>query len=659
MKIVIDLECNSLINPTQIWLIVCRDIETNEYHIFREVTLNETVKSDFKSFCQGVERFIGHNWLGYDYPVIFSLLGRDYWPSTENDIDTLIISKLVDYPRKGHSIEDYGIEFKLPKGNFNDFKKYSLEMEEYCKRDVDICFKVYLKYLKVIEDTQWQPSIRLEHQFQLIVNSLSNNGFSFNSKKAEGILEKVNKELSILDEAILKEFLPKEVLIREFTPKATKHGTISKTSVPRSLWDKMHEYEVGKTYRHTKEEPFNPASHKKIIEVLDNAGWKPEEKTKTHIEVERELNRLKRDFKRSNRLDNNVEDVKLRYNKLKLTGYKINENNLNTLPPDAPSPARTLAKRILLEARRRTLTEWLGLIHPDTGRVHGKFQSIGTWTHRMASQKPNMQNIPNDLDLSGRKKLLGKELRSLWQAPRNRLLVGVDAEGIQLRIFAHYIDDQEFTRSIVEGKKRDKTDPHSFNQRILGRVCKSRAAAKRFIFSLLLGGGIGKLAEILECSIPEAQEALDRLMGKYHGFTVLKREALPKDGRRGWFNGLDGRKVIIPGDTASNRTHLALSGYLQNGEAVCMKLATLEWMANKRMQELLKEFPWLLVNLVHDEWQTEVVNNMEIAIEIANIQADSLRIVGERLGLKCPLAGSFWDDDKDDYNIGVDWSKTH
>jgi DNA polymerase-1 len=181
----------------------------------------------------------------------------------------------------------------------------------------------------------------------------------------------------------------------------------------------------------------------------------------------------------------------------------------------------------------------------------------------------------------GSRKLLGKEMRQLWQAPRNRLLVGVDAEGIQLRIFAHYIDDAEFTDALVRGDKAKKTDPHSLNQRILGDVCRSRAAAKRFVYALLLGGGIGKLAQILDCSISEAQSALDRLLERYTGFAILKQRVIPADAKRGFFIGLDGRKVRIPGDAFSERKHLCMSGYLQNGEAVCMKMATLKWYSFK------------------------------------------------------------------------------
>jgi len=271
----------------------------------------------------------------------------------------------------------------------------------------------------------------------------------------------------------------------------------------------------------------------------------------------------------------------------------------------------------------------------------------------MAHQNPNTANIPNEFDTAGKKKPYGKELRALWRAPPNRLLVGVDAEGSQLRIFAHYIADPEFTQSLVEGRKDDKTDPHSLNQRILGSVCKSRAAAKRFIYALLLGAGLGKLSEILGCSSVEAQQALDRLMSRYSGWAYLKEEVFPKDARRGYLIGLDGRKVRIPGDTEGTRRHLAMSGYLQNGEAIVMKSATLKWW------QKLEDYDAKLVNFVHDEWQVECPNDMKIALEIAEMMSSSLCEVGTDLHLNCPLAGSYWNDDAKDYTIDVNWSKTH
>lgn len=644
MKVVIDIEANALHNPTKIWLIVCKDIDSGQYTIFRKSGVAE-----FADWAKNVKLFIGHNFIGYDGPVLRDLLGADV--DVSKVIDTLIVSKLVDYPRQGHSVEDYGKEFGLPKGAHTDFSRWTQELEDYCIRDVDITERIYRKYQRYINNSKRQTSIRLEQEFQLVCNDLEKNGFAFNTAKASTLLNKVQTELATLDADILSAFPPREVLIREFTPRATKYGTISKTSVPRSLWGNIADYEVGTTYRHTKSEPFNPSSHKQIIQTLNEAGWKPTDKTKTHIDTERQLGKFRGRLNDEERLTQRSLTDKLE--QLKVSGWKVNETNLETLPASAPSPAKMLAKRILLESRRRTLTEWLALTRAEDGRIHGKFYGIGAWTHRMAHQNPNTANIPNEFDTAGKKKLYGKELRSLWCAPKNRLLVGCDAEGIQLRIFAHYIDDPEFTDALVKGKKDDKTDPHSLNQRILGSACRSRAAAKRFIYALLLGAGMGKLSEILGASNDETEEALGRLLTRYTGWATLKENVFPKDAHRGWFEGLDGRAVRIPGESESSRRHLAMSGYLQNGEAVCMKLATLKWWPK------LHEYDARIVNFVHDEWQVECPNNMEVALKIAKMMADSLTEVGNDLGLKCPLAGSYWNDDLKDYTIAKNWSMTH
>lgn len=650
MKVVIDIECNSLVKPTQIWCIVCKDIDTGVIHVYRNLTSEDSAKREFIAFAKDCTLFVGHNILGYDYPVMQDLLGLTLDDPSSVCLDTLVLSKLIDYPRQGHSIENYGQEFGLEKIKFNNFKEWSQELEDYCVRDVEICHKIYLKYKGYTSNPNHGPSIELEHQFQFVVNRLSNNGFCFNVNRANNLLNTVSKELEKLDKEILHAFPPRLKLIREITPKLTKYGTLSRTDF-RWLGDgDLSDYSGGSFCRCSWNE-FNPASHKQLVNVLNQAGWRPTDKTQTHIDTERDINRLKRDRKQDNSLD--IRDLSVKLKILEETGWKVNENNLATLPDSAPSSARSLAKRILYESRRRTLTEWLDLCDPNDSRIHGKFIGIGAWTHRMAHQQPNTANIPNEYEQNGNKKLLGKELRSLWQAPRNRLLVGVDAEGIQLRIFAHYINDEEFTDALVRGRKDDKTDPHSLNQRILGQVCKTRAAAKRFVYALLLGAGIGKLAQILECNQRTAEEALGRLLTRYTGFAKLKEESIPLDAKKGWFTGLDGRRVRIPGDTVGERRHLCMSGYLQNGEAIVMKKATLKWM------DLLKEKNAMLVNFVHDEWQTEVPNNMAVAIEVAKLQCDSLRIVGEELGLRCPLAGSYWNDDHKDYTIGTNWSVTH
>ena len=650
MRIVLDVEANGLTNPTRIWCIVCKDIDTGTLHIFRNLQTDEAELQRFREFFKRVTLLVGHNLLGYDWPVISKLCDILHDDIYSIACDTLVVSKLVDYSRKGHSLEDYGLEFGYQKLKYTDFSTFREDIIPYCIRDVEITLKVYLKYLKVLRDPMFTKSLDLEHRFTEITNNLSTIGFKFNIAKAKVLLDKVLEELSYLDTKILLEYPKRTKLVREVYPKETKHGTISLSSIPLAIrkaeGNDLSAYSVDAPFSLLSWHNFNPSSHKQLIEVLHQAGWSPVDKTDTHKDTERDVNRLKYNRNRDPGVDKALQDAIVKLQSLQKYGWKINENNLATLPESAPEGPRLLAKRILLESRRRTLTEWLDLVAED-GRIHGKFYGIGAWTHRMAHQNPNTANIPTDA------KLYGAEMRALWQAPRNRLLVGVDAEGIQLRIFAHYINDPEFTEALVKGNKDDKTDPHSLNARILGSVCPSRAHAKRFIFAYLLGAGVWKLSEILGCSKQEGEEALNRLVDRYAGLAVLKNDVIPGDANRGWFRGLDGRKVPIPGETAGARKHLAMSGYLQNGEAVVMKMACLKW-ANR-----LKEFDAYLVNFVHDEWQTECPNNMSIALEIAKLQADSLRIVGEELNLNCPLAGSYWNDDLKDYTIGTNWKVTH
>lgn len=626
MRVVVDIECNRLKDPDRIWLIVCKDMDSGEYHVFRNV---DTDPTDFLEFTPKVRLWVGHNFLGYDAPVLHKLL--DWHIPVDNTIDTLVLSKLVDYPRDSHSIEDYGKEFQLEKGDFSDWSRYSSEMEEYCKRDVDICEKIYYKYKKVIDDRKWKPAIDLEQQFQLVCNELHDNGFYFNRDKATNLLGRVQAELENLDKEILIAFPPRLVFVREITPRLTKYGTLNRNDFRWVADGDLSRFNGG-PFCLVRWQEFNPSSHKQIVDVLNAAGWKPTDKTKTHVEYLRS---------RSNR-HRNPEDAR-RY---ATYGWKVNEENIASLPARAPAPARTLAKRILYEARRRTLVEWLGLVDTDS-RIHGEYHGIGTWTHRTATTRPNTQNIPNEKDDQGRLKLLGGELRALWCAPRGRLLVGCDAEGIQLRGFAHYINDVEFTREVCDG------DPHSLNQRILGDICKDRQASKRFIYALLLGAGLGKLAEILECSKEEAERGLHRIMERYSGFLELKENVFPADIRRGWFRAVDGRKVTIP--SVRDKPHLVMSGYLQSFEAIVMKKATLKW--KQWLQE--NKTDHIIVDLVHDEWQTECRNNMDDAIRIGNAQCEALKQTGIDLGLNVPLAGSFYNKKKNDYTIGTNWRVTH
>jgi len=651
LKLVFDVEANGLINPTKVWIIATKDLVTGFSDVFRRPSDDPAEARRFHLLVDKVDLWVGHNCLSYDWPVLTSVLGIPT-PDVSKIRDTFLLSKLIDYPRKKHSIENYGEEFNLAKGKMYDFSQFTPAMEEYCLRDVDICHRIYGKFLRYINKPEHARSIDREHKFSMVCDKLHTNGFALDVKKTTKLLEGVKGKLKLLDDEIQEAFQPRLKLIREITPKETKHGTISLTSIPKDMRGDIPDLNVGASFSYCEWVEFNPNSPKQIIKVLGEAGWKPVEKTKGHIEAERELNKLKRQRKRSPALDLEILRVYTDLQKLGVTGWKVNETNLSTLPPTAPKPARLLSQRILYEARRRTLTEWKELV-TDDGRVHGKFQSIGAWTHRMAHQKPNMANITNAVRVSdGKASLLGKELRQCWIAPAGRLLVGVDAEAIQLRVFAHLINDPILTDAIVNGSKKNGTDPHSLNKKYFGEYCKTRNAAKHSLYAIFFGGKAGKIAEIMDCRKDEAQLAIDGLVQKYPGLARLQQEVFPADARRGYFIGLDGRKVRIPGETTGDREHHCMSGYLQNGEKVIMEEATLDF------EPELIHYDSFLVDLVHDEWQTECPNDLSVCISVAELECKALEKTQKTLGLNCPITGSYRNDDGD-YTFGKNWYQTH
>ena len=152
MRVCLDVEANSLVKPTKIWVICCKDIDNPEKnYVFKEPSDRPEEKLRFLALASTVTLWVGHNWLEYDYPVLHDLLGLQLVDVAEKSIDTLIISRLVNYTRqgngldgtetvsfKGHSLESYGTELGLAKIKFSDFTKYSQEQEDYCVRDVEI-----------------------------------------------------------------------------------------------------------------------------------------------------------------------------------------------------------------------------------------------------------------------------------------------------------------------------------------------------------------------------------------------------------------------------------------------------------------------------------------------------------------------------------------
>ena len=235
----------------------------------------------------------------------------------------------------------------------------------------------------------------------------------------------------------------------------------------------------------------------------------------------------------------------------------------------------------------------------------------------------------------------GHEFRALWTVPSGSKLVGVDADSIQLRIFAHLCEDERLIQAIERGRKEDQTDIHSMNKNIIGAICKTRDTAKTYIYAQLLGAQLAKIAEIFGCTRKEAEEAQNRILDFYPGWKKLLNGRLAREGFRKYIEGLDGRMVILP------ESRLALTAHLQSGEKIIMAHAARLWTKAAEYEQI----QYKPVNWVHDEWQSEVLDVNGMPERLGQLQIEGIRLAGVDLNMCIKLDGNA--------KIGSNWSETH
>jgi DNA polymerase I-like protein with 3'-5' exonuclease and polymerase domains len=342
--------------------------------------------------------------------------------------------------------------------------------------------------------------------------------------------------------------------------------------------------------------PFNPGSRQQIAERLQEKGWKPKKRTEKGSVI-------------------------------------VDEEVLASL--DYPE-AKALAEYMMLQKRIAQITSWLDAVGSD-GRVHGRVITNGAVTGRMTHMSPNMAQVPN----SGSP--YGHECRDLWTVEKGYKLVGIDASGLELRMLAHYMNDNEYTNEVVSG------DIHTANQTAAG--LQTRNQAKTFIYAFLYGAGSAKIGSIVGGSAKEGQKLIDSFLQNTPKLKRLREKVARLYAKEGWLQGLDGRKLLVRAE------HSALNTLLQGAGAIVMKQAVV--ILHKRLRKAKIDFK--MVANVHDEWQIEVEENR--AEEAGQMGKQAIIDVAKELKvldnnppnpkkrLRCPLDG--------EYKVGNSWKETH
>ena len=311
----------------------------------------------------------------------------------------------------------------------------------------------------------------------------------------------------------------------------------------------------------------------------------------------------------------------VRFDKVTEKGNPIvDEAVLETI--DLPE-AKVVSEYLMLQKRYAQVNSWLEHVKED-GRVHGRVISNGAVTGRMTHQSPNMAQVPASHSP------YGHECRSCWTVPEGKKLVGFDASGLELRMLAHYMKDEDYTNEIING------DIHTANQRLAG--LESRNQAKTFIYALLYGAGDEKLGSVAGGGRTTGKKLRESFLNNLPSFAALK-DRVSNASSRGYLTGLDGRRLQVRSE------HSALNTLLQAAGAIVMKKALVILDDYAKLWKL----DYKIIGNIHDEVQSEVAE--KDAEKFGWLAVECLKAAGLEFNLRCPLDG--------EYKVGTTWAETH
>ena len=580
--IIFDIETDGF-NPTKVHCLVLQKDGKEISFVGRDIPKGIDLLAD--------NLVVGHNVIKYDLPVLKRLynyshnpelvhdtlcLSRLIYPDIANSVDfKLLANNHIDKSVVGrHSLKAWGQRLKFYKGDFAEVHDF----KEFNKDMLDYCIQdvklTSLLFKKLLEKGFSKESIELEHEVANILKIQEDKGFGFDVSKAQNLHAKLLGRTHDLKLALEQSFPDWQVDLGEFIPKVN---------------NKKLGYKKGVAIRKSKTVKFNPSSRQQISNrLMTLKDWKPKKFSETGLPI-------------------------------------VDEETLEHL--NYPE-AKQLNEYLLIEKRLGMLSDgknaWLKVV--KDGRIHCNYITNIT-TGRMSCRSPNLQQVPSI------NSPYGKECRELFIPTSGYVMVGADASGIEARSLGHYIYNYKggvgYVDLILNG------DIHTYNQKNLG--LKSRALAKTILYAVLYGASSRRVHEILDCSMEEAKEVLQKFNRVLPFLQELKEDILSKLEDQGYIRAIDKRILTI------RSQHSALNALNQSCAAIIMKKAlTILW-------EKLKGKDAFVVANIHDEFQIEA--RPEIADEVGKIAVDSIIEAGLHFRLRVPLGA--------EYRVGKNWAETH
>lgn len=318
------------------------------------------------------------------------------------------------------------------------------------------------------------------------------------------------------------------------------------------------------------------------------------------------------------------------------------EDVLTELAADYPLPAKLLEHRSLSKLKG-TYTDKLPLmVNPATGRVHTTYGQAVAVTGRLASNEPNLQNIPIRTPE-------GRRVREAFVAPPGHVIVSADYSQIELRIMAHISEDPGLLRAFTEGMDVHRaTASEVFGIAPDQVTSEQRRYAKTINFGLIYGMSAFGLAANLGIERSAATAYIERYFQRFAGVKRYMDETRASAKARGYVETLFGRRIWLPEINGGNgprrgaAERQAINAPMQGTAADLVKLAMIA--VQKRLDDEGRATKMILQ--VHDELVFEVPE-----AELDWVRAAVPQVMAGVAALKVPLLA--------EVGIGPNWDRAH
>lgn len=250
---------------------------------------------------------------------------------------------------------------------------------------------------------------------------------------------------------------------------------------------------------------------------------------------------------------------------------------------------------------RSTYTEALvKQANADTHRVHTSYHQALTATGRLSSTDPNLQNIPI-------REEIGRQIRKAFIAPQGRVLLAADYSQIELRLMAHFSQDDALVDAFQNGQDvHRRTASEVLGVALENVTSDQRRQAKAVNFGLLYGMSEFGLIRQLGFTREESQNYIKQYFHRYPGIYEYMQRTRQVALEQGFVETITGRRLYTPDIDARNMMvrkgaeRAAINAPLQGSAAEIIKMAMIE------VNKILPQDQAKLLLQVHDELVFEV-----------------------------------------------------